>query len=248
MSPCTRDTRTCCRTGGVGSVPQLVIPKLQKDGDLVEMGKQLSRMNARGKRLDFNCVMVVDVPEIGLALKRFEFLFEGHQGVLQDGSRGICSAISSPETTERWGLGLNGKAIKLDECERKKVGFSGTPGRAPGRMPRDLSVQQLVLRKLQKDRDLVEMGKQLSWMNARGKRLDFNCVMVMDLPEIDLGKPGRAPGRGAVGSAQQLVPWKLQKDGDLVEMGKQLSWMNARGKRLDFNCVMVMEVPEIGLG
>ncbi|GIY50873.1 hypothetical protein CDAR_556581 [Caerostris darwini] len=175
MSPCTRDTRTCCRTGGVGSVPQLVIPKLQKDGDLVEMGKQLSRMNARGKRLDFNCVMVVDVPEIGLALKRFEFLFEGHQGVLQDGSRGICSAISSPETTERWGLGLNGKAIKLDECERKKVGFSGTPGRAPGRMPRDLSVQQLVLRKLQKDRDLVEMGKQLSWMNARGKRETRPC-------------------------------------------------------------------------
>ncbi|GIY95256.1 hypothetical protein CEXT_754331, partial [Caerostris extrusa] len=62
--------------GAVGSAPQLVLRKLQKDGDLVEMGKQLSRMNARGKRLDFNCVMVMDVLEIGLGIKRFEFRFK----------------------------------------------------------------------------------------------------------------------------------------------------------------------------
>ncbi|GIY95255.1 hypothetical protein CEXT_754321 [Caerostris extrusa] len=185
MNHCTRYTKTCSRTGAVGSAPQLVLRKLQKDGDLVEMGKQLSWMNARRKRLDFNCVMAMDVSEIVQktelkipSVTSFTLNIDSESVEVPDNGRllertirkgrtlilifcplerknkkkrkemkesrnlhplmnpctrdtracsrtgpWICSAISSPETAERWGFGGNGKAIKLDECEREKFGF-----------------------------------------------------------------------------------------------------------------------------
>ncbi|GIY50875.1 hypothetical protein CDAR_556591 [Caerostris darwini] len=216
-------------------------------------------------------------------------MLDAQQDVLQDGCRGICSAISSPETTERWGFGGNGKAIKSDECEREKLYFNclmvmdlpeidlglkrfefrckskgqnstenrnqkSAPvtsstlniDREPVEVPDNRRILERTIRKgTNFNSPFLPFGTERIRTKRKGIKESRNLHPLM----IPCTRNTRTCSRtGVVGSAPQLVLRKLQKDGDLVEMGKQLSRMNARGKRLDFNCAMVVDVPEIGLG